>query len=709
MSEINAQAPETKGSGQVVRTISTFHPNRRFYDTHRFGEYHPFEVMEGVPKDTLSLLSAHNVRSFNMKSPLLQDIMFKKDVFLVPRQAILPRNWSKIEVNPAIGEDVPDDVNSIVEDFFYKAFIGFQSNRSRITSQWDSLSGAFRLQATIKLFLFWEMFFSNGSLLSSLGIHGSPYLRFKWYVDPQNERDPYYWSFDKYMDSIFNTRLEPNIGRFNVHFEYQASDEFYQVHVNDTNYSDDMLSSQDDTYIHHITFRQFLSLARENMMFYIDTVYDNPNGMESWMDASAGVYNDLLTSTFVAEYVFTVSPTKKYSIDLARAAAYQIACAHFYTDDHLDYIYSAELYRQLLDSYITDNLNYQDGQYPTFKINGYTYLYDALSGKLITDMLTLCSGSTSGLPFTVDVDSFYFGETTGEDYPNFSCFNYFVALLAYRRSLRYQDYFVGSRSQPLAVGDVNVAVNQATGKFSVVDVTKNIQRQRFFNFVNRIPRKTEEYVQELFGINVAPDYNNPFWVGHTTDTVYGSEIENTGTAQMNSQNSTTSVLRSNGSRFMFDINCDRSCIVIGIAYYDISRAYTESIDRQVLHRNRFDMFNPFMQFIGDQDIKQVELSPRLQGNGGVFGYENRNMEYKLRFDIASGGFVENLPSWSFKNLIINTFGSIDSEFIRSNSGELDQFFQSLTGYSLGSYFHFIVVSTNNVDARRPMAYAPSIL
>ena len=39
--------------------------------------------------------------------------------------------------------------------------------------------------------------------------------------------------------------------------------------------------------------------------------------------------------------------------------------------------------------------------------------------------------------------------------------------------------------------------------------------------------------------------------------------------------------------------------------------------------------------------------------------------------------------------------NISPDFIRSRVSELDEFYLSLTGYSLGSYFHFISMIVNN--------------
>ena len=91
------------------------------------------------------------------------------------------------------------------------------------------------------------------------------------------------------------------------------------------------------------------------------------------------------------------------------------------------------------------------------------------------------------------------------------------------------------------------------------------------------------------------------------------------------------------------------CIYLQIISFDIRRAYTRSVDRQMLHIDRFDMFNPDFQYIGDQPVYGVELgyADALSSIPEVFAYQSRDMEYKQRFDVASGAFAaDNLPGSS---------------------------------------------------------------
>lgn len=132
--------------------------------------------------------------------------------------------------------------------------------------------------------------------------------------------------------------------------------------------------------------------------------------------------------------------------------------------------------------------------------------------------------------------------------------------------------------------------------------------------------------------------------------------------------------------------------------------------------DRFDMFIPELQYIGDQSLKLSELIAGADKDI-PFGYQLKDMQFKQSYDICSGGFVENLPGWlmAFDPRLDYAYSAMDSnihigpEFIRSHPTELDRFYLSLTGLTLASYFHFIELWHVKVSANRPMVYAPQIL
>lgn len=88
---------------------STLDLSRACFKTQSFGQYEPFEVIDVVAKDTVPLVTSHNVRSLPTTAPQLNPLKLSKDFFFIPMQAILPRTWEYIFRQPSQGDDIPDD------------------------------------------------------------------------------------------------------------------------------------------------------------------------------------------------------------------------------------------------------------------------------------------------------------------------------------------------------------------------------------------------------------------------------------------------------------------------------------------------------------------------------------------------------------------------------------------------------------------------
>lgn len=663
---------QNEASGKHVRTRSKFPLNYDFFDSYRFGEYHPFFVQECVDTDSVDLLTGQKVHSYTLGAPLMQNIALKKDLFMVPMQALLPLNWEKFYTNPVIGDDVDSHQVGTTHDYFwYNVFQAF-------TRQW---AYANQLQVTniahhVAGLIFGEMFFSNGSLLSSLGIHGSKFCRARFVNNIPSPGDPDFdsiHSFDYVFDRFWNICAQNG-----VVFTFGS----YEVRPDI-----DPLNRPSSSVL---TYREMLDMLRDEPGLLVDgnTVFT----VASW-NGTGDFFDTVITPETTYWTWIDNTSYGVHRLNWSRCAAYQIVCRHFYSNDHVDYIYSANLYRE----YLKDLLRRVYSALPlmTFSLNGLTYYYDDLSQFMMDQVLVRSLPSALG---------------TG-DSPA-ACLNYLRAVFGYNRSLRFLDYFTGSRTRPLAVGDLNVDVQNGFPNYvNVVDISRNIQRQRFFNAVNRSGRKFSAYLQELFGKAPAHDWHDPLYLGHTSDNIYGDASEYTGSPSSADLQNQVAQLKNSGSRYQFHFEVDRDCVVIGIAYFDIPRVYSNTIERQALHLDRFDMFNPYMQFIGDQKVYKDELIGDGTDGLDAFSYQLRHIEYKQRYHQAAGAFVENLPGFVFLNDVGRRVyeNQLSPGYIRSFNAEFDRFFLTLTGWSLGSYFHIAMQNINRADSSRPMAFAPSIL
>lgn len=669
-------------TSKTIHNFSKFNPKYAVAHTARFGELTPFLKVITVPKDRFLMKCSHNLETYTLKAPLMSNFTIKKDYFSVPMQAILPFNWEKIYKVPAVGDDVPSDAYTSVEQFFikYNAVLldifnycaDLYTNRATATLA-DYNKG---MTALFTFLVYSEYVYSNGSLLNLLGCKKGHLFK----IANMN--------IDKFFDIVVS-RVADQLSQGATMQAY-----FPDAPTPQTVEQFDVFNSLTaDASNNDIVMRDFLQRIREFPYFYLDFNL----GTFSISTEIAKMFQEFSTNANF-QTVYTEEP-----LDLLSLHAYQMVCSHFYSNDYLDYIYSAELHRQLFSSYVQDIKGFNGAQQYEFTFNGVKTPYDYLSAHFLSDSLAYIAAT----------NDYY---TNGVDYTStmhFFLARYLSMVFPFRRSLKFVDYFTGSRSQPLAVGDYNVAVN--SNLVSVIDITKSIQFQRLGNAVARVGNKIESYVKEQFGIEMAYDYHNPAFLGHTSDEVFDLQTDNTGADQFTKANSVSSRLKTNNSdKFAFEFDSDRYGVILGIEYFDLPRSYYRTTERDFFVRDRFDMFIPQMQYIGDQAVYNAEVGFQ-QSNiawDNPFSYQLRDMQFKSRFNQASGGFVENLPGWLFlADSAVKFYGlpNINPDFIRSKNVELDEFYVSMTGYSLASYFHFAIMASNFVDADRPMAFAPTIL
>lgn len=604
--------------------------------TARFGEITPFLVTNGLPSDHLEFRSQMDLRTYTLKSPLMQNIKMYRTYFSVPMRCILPNNWDKVYVNPNLGDDVPQDAFCSISRFnllsLFHSFANFQVT--------DKTS----FYCFLTYVALYEQVFSSGSLANILGLP-LPCL-----------------------DKVIATNNFSNLVN-----ALKSDLDFSSLDVYDSSFQNVIFHIDTSKVSAHSIAQFFLDYPCIPTSFDPVVFADIQPTIQAYINALTAPLQPYINNHNTAE--------KQVFVDLSRLWAYQLIYHHFYTNDKVDFIYSADTFRSYIGGIIST-----DQGLTSFDWNGQALVYDCLSAHYFPGVINT---------FTIQ---------------------YLCALFPFRRSLRYLDYFTSARTRPLAVGNTAVSVN--SGSVDVVDISRSIQMQKFLNQVNRTGRKLSNYVKGLFGEDLGKyDGHDPQWLAQTEDVVYGTETENTAFSDTDPANNIRTNLRVNSNKYGFSFDVDDSeCIILGLMHFDVVRFYSKGFDRQTLRKDRFDFFNPFLQYIGDQKIYSLELdrtTPVLSGGDGLpaFGYSTRYMEYRQAFPRAVGGFVENLPSWLFDDQMLADGEAfhITPEVIRSLSSQLDQFYLSLTGTTINDYFHFICLVSNYLSATRPVAVNPQIL
>lgn len=370
-------------AGKLINTRSKFDKlGYPFFTTNRFGEIAPFYVLDNVFGDHRNkLLSSSKVDSYTLKAPLMQDISMKKALYYVPLQAILPLNWEKWVTNPNIGQDCPDDCGTGVKNFwpllwqYYSAeLIGIGTDFNALDpADPDYLTDYYALvDRAIRCLIVGEYFYSDGSLLAQLGVCGSKYMAF---ADTGGILSDYIEnvSFDTFFDYCFASL---DLGNKKAFFVVDRDN--HKFLICDENHG--TITSQNyDT----LSLREYLDIMRDDPTYFVLAADQSaiPSGL-SFPDFDSDFlpnFNDFTGITYA---------TTGDHLDLQRVLAYQLVCHHFYSNDKVDYIYSAELYRQYVGDLVRIVLDTLLGQSVAhFGQNGVAYQYDFLSAYYFNSIL----------------------------------------------------------------------------------------------------------------------------------------------------------------------------------------------------------------------------------------------------------------------------------------------------------------------------------
>lgn len=211
------------------------------------------------------------------------------------------------------------------------------------------------LEAVIKLYLCADMIIGSGSLASSMNCH---------FASREKVTE-----FDQKFDAFFKALWE---------YEFSSSGHNCKMVITFPDGKGYDVNTGNAGNIQVTNFHELMSVLRDDFSWTISSLTGTPMSEtgHTW-----GLY-EFSPADYIAGDV--VAPC-----DLAKFFAYQIVCAHFFSNDHVDYIYSAELYRQNYNSLLSAilgiiGLSLDDS---TFSWNGVDYLYDSLSSYNFSTVL----------------------------------------------------------------------------------------------------------------------------------------------------------------------------------------------------------------------------------------------------------------------------------------------------------------------------------
>lgn len=598
---------------------NTFDRSNVHQITQRFADIRPYNCQVAVDGDVVRNRNVFDLSTYTMKSRLLTRVRQHLSAFTVRLSAIMPNTWDMIIKHPDHGQDVPADAYPYFDfSSFMLSFANFDD------------SGLTAVE-TAYIIIAMSGMFGHDSLLKYLG-YSSPIA---------DEVDDLYAAL---VDEIVN---KP-----------------YAIEYNDADNNTWFISS---------------SAGLSAVMDLLERVWRGEFFIKNFRYAGSIITAldvDLSSIKTACSQVLISDNGAIRTILMTPVFAYQMTCAQFYSNSHIDDVFTSKKWLQNMLAFVCDK-----AQTPaTFSVNGVMYMYDICSESLLAEM------------FVVPVGDDFQGNFTVEDW-----FQLASNVFSYRNSLRVPDYFVETRLEPLAPGDLSVQVN--AGKVSVVDVNEKLWLQRLLNAVNRSNSEINQYLYNITGIqrqNIEPQ---PDFVVSETFDVHQQETENTGQAQVSDADAVTSRLSRTESKYMFEIMTDEpETVVLWLQSFSAQYTYPNAIDKIFDAQDRFDFFSSFLQHVGDQNVMSHELDANIP-YGTRFGFQLRYAQYKNSISVACGGFSRGaLDTWAlmwprYQNLVSgNTVVVSDvltPSFIRNHNGDFDKFYTSLTGKDPASRFHFI--------------------
>lgn len=662
----------------------------------RFGEVRPFFYQQTIARDTLSHSSTTELWSMQMKSPLMSNLTGYKDYFYVPMKAILPNSFMEWFNNPTQADDVPDDVycSLDISKLYWDYIELFRSVNDHLAR--TNVVGKNHAYKLLVALLNARRLFSTNNLFCQLGINTnticdySPMTILPGFPNMSNVE----FTFDTYVDMFFASDPKSIL---QVFMPYLVANKILKVR-NITRKKVFVLLNEDMTLNTNEFKRLYEDLEYMYLHYKPTKIAENyiVEGFKDWNAANSdpnleGNYFSFIVSLLSLPYMnlgyyVGINGYSETLVDISPLIAYQMVGAQFFTNDQIDKVYTAQDWIDEMSVLV----NYDYMTALAYDYNGHKNYYDVFSKKILDTAL-------SHIPY--EYGDLLYNDTlpSGQEF--------IYNLITPFNSLRYGDYFTGSRLNPLALGaDPNSYAPVTASNVKSLDMVQAMSYLNYYNDIQKLGPTAWIQQNGIFGDFPSSLDPMPRFIQRSKFSIGEMQIENT------SNTNTGEIIsrsRSNDSGQFISIDIDEPSIVLGLISFDCPRIYTNVVDRLAFVKDRFDAFNPYFQNIGDQPILARELNLKLPADD-IWSWTIRNTEYKQRVGVATGAFVgqQYLPSWAF------TFDErnmkLDSDSIRNHDADLDKFFVSLPNISEAGYFHFYVRCFNNTEIVRAMQDRPDI-
>lgn len=185
------------------------------------------------------------------------------------------------------------------------------------------------------------------------------------------------------------------------------------------------------------------------------------------------------------------------------------------------------------------------------------------------------------------------------------------------------------------------------GAINIRDLRTASALQRYAERSLKYGNRYEEFIQREFGISPRDArIQRPEHIGSGKGRLVFSEVlqtaEGTGSQVGTMYGHGVGGINQRPIKF----KCPEHGVIIGLLSVRPKSVYSQGIDRMWLKRTKLDYFVPELAHIGMQEVYQQELFANKDNKGEVFGYQDRNYEYRTQMPRVCGELRSNLDFWT---------------------------------------------------------------
>lgn len=324
------------------------------------------------------------MRTLALASPLLQNLRKNLDFYAVPTQAILPHTWDFIQNNPVIGDDIDarlvncliylsgesDNLTGIKDLIASALTYGGITDYDASNDQFLVLDSFTKLDwdKFVHLLILLEVFFSKDSLMASfrMPLHKRVGISEGRAIQKGLKQA---WSFyHKFLTKYAEVRDDS----IEIDFLDSMSQSLFKRSYNLNRISDRMRLYYDIVENPYVVW----PMSNEDILSTYSSVVNSSTISDFTMLCRNGQEG---LQDYIPRWKNATSP-----IDIRPVLAYQLVCAEYFTNDKIDFVYSADMLRKVYEGYFIYYREATSSTTGNFVLNGNRFPYDAFSAFAIS-------------------------------------------------------------------------------------------------------------------------------------------------------------------------------------------------------------------------------------------------------------------------------------------------------------------------------------